>query len=217
MKEQLPTVLIHDRYFQMDVRASEFREVTNDTNRIPFREVQDNGDHLLIAYDKKTHNAFQGSIEELSSSKEVQVVRLPSWKEIARSNEQQATTMTEPSGPKFLPIISIAGTDFTADVRLEELRQTQQPHNRISFDVLDTVGKGLGFFYDPKTRNAFEGTKEELDTRRDIRLIILPPMSELSSSHSQKRFNADSIGYPKKGQTQRQETAPPRKRKGRGI
>lgn len=215
MKEQLPIVQILDRHFQVDVSSSEFREVTNSSNRIPFREVQDNGDHLLIAYDKKTHNAFQGSIDELIGSTDVQVVRLPSWKEIARSTAVEVSQ--EPSGPKLLPIISIAGTDFTADLRLDELRETQQPHNRISFDVLDTVGNGLGFFYDPKTKNAFAGTKEELDNRRDIRLIILPPMLELNSSYQQKRLKADSIGMEKKGQSQREETAPARKKKGRGL
>lgn len=52
-----------------------------------------------------------------------------------------------------LPIVDIAGTAFYVDVLHEELRQKDDPHNRISFNEFDQEGDGYTFLYDKQRRN----------------------------------------------------------------
>lgn len=53
-----------------------------------------------------------------------------------------------------LPIINLAGTDFTVDVRMGELRNTTAPYNSIPFRSMEptTDGYHYTFWYDKKAK-----------------------------------------------------------------
>lgn len=61
-----------------------------------------------------------------------------------------------------LPIEIIHGTSFFVDVIAEELRQIDEPANRIPFDVFFEDGNGYTFLYDTVTKTSVIDEDEEL-------------------------------------------------------
>jgi hypothetical protein len=78
-----------------------------------------------------------------------------------------------------LPVVDIAGTAFYVDVVHDELRQKDNPQNRISFNVFDQDGNGYTFLYDGKRKNVPEN-KAELDKMEEgMQWVTLPALMEL--------------------------------------
>lgn len=126
---------------------------------------------------------------------------------------------------KLLPTIKIHDTDFYVDLKGLEFRQVDNPDNAISFKNVQDNGDHTSVMYDPKTRNAFQGTWHEMSEREDVKLIKLPAMIDLDretligqlnqlswDAHikRQKDKNPDQNESPKEHQAKR-------RRKGRGI
>ena len=124
-----------------------------------------------------------------------------------------------------LPKIKIHDTDFYVDFMGLEFRQVDNPKNAISFRDVQDNGDHTSVMYDPKTKNAFQGTWHEMSEREDVKLIRLPAMINLDrealigqlnqlswDAHlkRQKHKNRDQIESP----NERQEK---RRRRGRGI
>ena len=81
---------------------------------------------------------------------------------------------------RLLPLIDIAGAEFFVDVVAEQLRQKENPKNRIPFEVFDEDEGGYSFVYDTHQLNvADEGADIDNDTRY-IR-ITLPALMELDA------------------------------------
>lgn len=78
-----------------------------------------------------------------------------------------------------LPLLKIEGTDFYVDLRKMEFRQTDNPTNVISFRNVQDNGDHTAVMYDPKTKNAFQGTWGEMNQREDVKLVRLPSMMQL--------------------------------------
>lgn len=76
-----------------------------------------------------------------------------------------------------LPIAEIAGTSFYVDVLREELRQTDDASNRISFNELSESKGGYSFIYDKKTKNVPEENTE--DNAGHLVKVTLPALMEL--------------------------------------
>lgn len=76
-----------------------------------------------------------------------------------------------------LPIAEIAGTSFYVDVLREELRQTDDASNRISFNELSENKGGYCFIYDKRTKNVPEN-KSDNETESLVK-VILPALMEL--------------------------------------
>ena len=75
-----------------------------------------------------------------------------------------------------LPIVDIAGTAFYVDVLHEQLRQKDNPENRISFNVFDQDGDGYTFLYDGKRKNV-PGSREQMED--GFQWVTLPALMEL--------------------------------------
>jgi len=88
-----------------------------------------------------------------------------------------------------LPTVRIADTEFIVDLRLNEFRQQEDPHNRISLYALFPIEDAkLGFFYDPQTKNVFDGSLRERHDRPDVTLIELPRLSVLDPEGTKERI-----------------------------
>ena len=82
------------------------------------------------------------------------------------------------SEPRQLPTIKIHDTEFHVDIRLMEFRQVSNSDNVISFkNVQDNIDH-TAVLYDPKTKNAFQGTWQEMSARKDVVLVKLPCIIE---------------------------------------
>ena len=78
-----------------------------------------------------------------------------------------------------LPKIKIHDTDFYVDFMGLEFKQVDNPKNAISFRDVQDNGDHTSVMYDPKTKNAFQGTWHEMSEREDVKLIRLPAMINL--------------------------------------
>jgi hypothetical protein len=83
------------------------------------------------------------------------------------------------NGPRELPKIDIGGTQFFIDLRLDEFRQVANPFNRIHFDMMFESVDGFLIQFDPKTKNAFEGSEAEFGHRQDLITVELPSLEKM--------------------------------------
>ena len=129
------------------------------------------------------------------------------------------------TGQKLLPTIKIHDTDFYVDLKGLEFRQVDNPNNAISFKNVQDNGDYTSVMYDPKTKNAFQGTWHEMSQREDVKLIRLPAMIDLDREALISQLNqlswdahlkrqqvkkSDQIESPKEHQEKKH-------RRGRGI
>lgn len=84
-----------------------------------------------------------------------------------------------------LPEVDIAGTKFFLDLRLWECREVEDFSNKFSLDDLYDQGKGFIFCFDGKTKNLFNGSRQEFDKRKhELTVIRWPSLQKL-----------DPVGY----------------------
>ncbi len=72
-----------------------------------------------------------------------------------------------------LPRVDIAGTAFYVDVLHEELRQQDNPANRISFNAFDQDGDGYTFLYDRQRKNVAVNREQIEDSLQWVTLSAL--------------------------------------------
>ena len=130
------------------------------------------------------------------------------------------------SEPRQLPTIKIHDTEFHVDIRLMEFRQVSNSDNVISFkNVQDNIDH-TAVLYDPKTKNAFQGTWQEMSARKDVVLVKLPCIIDLDRDGLVAQLNQVSLDAHMKRQQANEainESGSPidyhakRRRKGRGI
>jgi hypothetical protein len=85
-----------------------------------------------------------------------------------------------------LPTVDIAGTSFYVDVLHEELRQKDNPENRISFNVFDQDGDGYTFLYDRKWKNDPENRELMEDS---FQWVTLPALMELDPEGIAQKYH----------------------------
>lgn len=116
--------------------------------------------------------------------------------------------MEEKSMSRSLPVFNIAGTEFYVDMRLNEFRQKNDPYNRISMDEIreDTSGNLItGFLYDLKTRNVFTGEASPDNLPPNVKLVIVPPLTELDPVGLARRYGLPDDTFITKDTTEKQE------------
>jgi hypothetical protein len=91
-----------------------------------------------------------------------------------------------------LPHIDINGTDFTIDLRLQELRETDTPWNNISIIDLEPSldGNDQLFFYDTQKHCAYELNDNLTELPEHIVLVALPDLITLDPVAA-----ARAVGY----------------------
>lgn len=78
-----------------------------------------------------------------------------------------------------LPLVDVAGTAFYVDVLHEELRQKEDPDNRISFNVFDQDGDGYTFLYDSRIKNIPAKKADLKHMEEGLQWVTLPALMEL--------------------------------------
>lgn len=113
-----------------------------------------------------------------------------------------------------LAIMRIYDADFYLDRDNREFRQVDDEKNRISFADVNEQGEH-DLIYDLRTKNAFQGTLEQMLDRQDLVLIKLPKVIRADIDRLMDRPRKLSIDEPKHDDGQ----IPPlrRRKKGKGI
>jgi hypothetical protein len=80
-----------------------------------------------------------------------------------------------------LPHINLAGTDFTVDWRLRQMRETELPWKNISFEYMETSedGEELLCFYDTETHELFEPDRSLLEMPKNVVILQIPNEAKL--------------------------------------
>lgn len=80
-----------------------------------------------------------------------------------------------------LPVVELKGTAFFVDVLSEELRQTDNPANRISFNLFVLTARGYTVLYDKERKCGVEdrAAVSGLDPRYEW--VALPALMELDA------------------------------------
>lgn len=79
-----------------------------------------------------------------------------------------------------LPKIDFAGTLFYIDLRLNEFREVNNFMNRIDIDSLYETDQGFKCWYDPTSKNIFQGSEGEFVHRqKDLQLLQLPALDKM--------------------------------------
>jgi len=80
-----------------------------------------------------------------------------------------------------LPTIDLAGTNFTIDWRLRELRETEKPWNHLNFEHMKEArrGEGYKFLYDIKKHTIYQPDENLLNLPEDILLLEIPDEMKL--------------------------------------
>ncbi len=86
---------------------------------------------------------------------------------------------------RALPTVNIGGSQFFLDLRLQEFREVGAWWNIIRIkDVAEMDDGSLIMYFDPITKNQFEGKQADLDLRPDVFIVELPSLDKL-----------DPVGY----------------------
>jgi hypothetical protein len=145
----------------------------------------DRKDNLGIAYDEASENfIFEG--RSYSDDWAIMIELLNRKRDLRDAGRSKETSTVERQLSQLelvawrlagkLPHIDINGTDFTIDLRLRELRETESPWN--SIDIRD-LENGLDsedylFFYDTRKRNIYTLDDHITELPENIVLIELP-------------------------------------------
>lgn len=132
----------------------------------------------------------------------------------------QRETLKEDRMPRLLPMVNVYGTEFFLDMRLNELRQVDDPTNRIDYQQLGIDEFHHVIFYDTRTKNAFTGTYQQARLTDSVKQVILPPL-DLMIREGIRRHEAKLKGTGEFGQHQarnpNREPALRPKKKGMGM
>lgn len=103
-----------------------------------------------------------------------------------------------------LPLVDLAGTAFCVDVLAEELRQKDNPGNRISFNHFALTGKGYRILFDKKKKCAVENRDRVSLPDPRYEWVILPALMELDAEGIALKY-----GIPLSVLRPQQDTTPP--------
>jgi hypothetical protein len=94
-----------------------------------------------------------------------------------------------------LPNISLAGTEFTIDVRCNELRQTERPWNIINLDDLEAIQSDTAyrFLFDTKTKELYRGEIEKRPA--SVVCLVIPSSEELDPIGMARRMGMDDNSF----------------------
>jgi hypothetical protein len=88
-----------------------------------------------------------------------------------------------------LPVLKIHDADFYVDMAKMEFRQVDNPKNAISFYSVQDNGDHTQVMYDPKTKNAFQGSWGDMSKREDLVLVRLPAAVDLDFNYLMSQLN----------------------------
>lgn len=199
MATLLPRVMVGRHEYEVDMPAGELRSVKDQSKALELFKMDPEGDNLAFWYNHETQKIVANPSSE--DQKKIERISLPLesldlefMKKIASETRETETLIrsgksiySNPGGihaatritvdqPRLLPMINLYGTEFFLDLRLKELREVNNIHNKIPWHALEQTEFHFLLMYDTTTKNVFTGTEEQAKQRDDVRELILPPL-----------------------------------------
>lgn len=169
-------IVMDSRPFLVDTFLDEFRQYNHLNNTIAFQALKQEGAFYTLELNCNQLRIPQEVVQqpETLSGWAQFGINVKSQEDhwgIFLGNEKLARRL---SGE--LPHIDIAGTDFTVDWRLKELRESAKPWNKLDLrDMqLNREGEAYVCFYDTDTHEEFVPDKRLLATSENVVLLEIP-------------------------------------------
>lgn len=196
-KYQLPRMMVGPHEYVVDLYQGELRSVSDPKKTIDVFKMEKEHGEYWFWYNPKEMKLEKG---DHHVSKDWNYVRFvpfnadPNFfkrigeesreqEKIIRNDQSyyskpydQRESVKEDRMPRLLPMVNVYGTEFFLDMRLKELRQVDDPTNRIDYKQLSIDEFHHVIFFDTATRNAFKGTYEQARQTDSVKQIILPPL-----------------------------------------
>ncbi|QHS55859.1 hypothetical protein GWR56_10065 [Mucilaginibacter sp. 14171R-50] len=92
-----------------------------------------------------------------------------------------------------LPHIDLAGTDFTVDWRLRQMRETEQPWKNISFEdfEMDDYGDSYLCFFNTQTHELYMPPEDLMELPEDIVVLEIPNELKLDPIAVAREYGSD--------------------------
>lgn len=195
IKRQLPNVLLDNTPFIIDYEHRLFRQYGVERHQIAFDDLKDEGAYSVLYLPSQGHAAPSEMLpvdsfhltrvrvlipnELLQSQSFLESKDLIEYNMRAMENDWRLYVVDEALAKRLsgeLPHINVAGTDFTIDWRLRELRETDAPFNILRFSKmeLDDTGEYYACFYHTKAHVLYEPLPDIDRMPEDVVLLKIP-------------------------------------------
>jgi hypothetical protein len=177
MKKQLEIIAFGAIPFIIDREKRELKQFNKDTNVIRFDELKQEQGYYLASFDKNSVYLSTGRLDFTVPAKERKdifipgvIIEAPFSLSDNLKRDLNISSLKDNWGfylgdtkialrlSGLLPHVDLAGTDFTIDWRLKQLRETEFPWKNISFGNLELSDEGDVYrcFFNTETRELFE-------------------------------------------------------------
>jgi hypothetical protein len=205
----LPEITIEGHIFIVDVAFAELREKANPENSISFNDLQMEDGKYSFSFDTQSKNLNWNDIEESNKTSLDQMVKLdPEGVAIKYGllKEQLPALDSELRCDPFLlknrlehgelPMINIMGQNYFVDVRLSELRSTDEHWKRIDLTELDvTPAEKYAFFYDHSKKEVVEIPNTITEEPENVVVVELPHELWLDPIASARKYADNDLHF----------------------
>lgn len=196
-KYQLPRTMVGPHEYIVDLYQGELRSVSDPKKTIDVFKMEKEHGEYWFWYNSKDMKLERGNDHVSKGWHYVRFVPFNAdpdfFKRIGEESREQEKiirsdqsyyskpydhreSLKEDRMPRLLPVVNVYGTEFFLDMRLKELRQVDDPTNRIDYRQLSIDEFHHVIFFDTRTKNAFDGTYEQARQTDSVKQIILPPL-----------------------------------------
>jgi hypothetical protein len=167
-------LIIGGRPYTVNHQDQTLEDVERDS-KIPFSAMEPAGSHMLFLYDTNTHELFDGDWSKKANGQGIEMIRIPASDRLMAMDQGKLP----PEKAWVLPKVDVHTETFFVDVVQQELRQADNPANRISFRSMTDFTAHIELIYDRETKNAFKGTFADYIRDDNAMIVNLPPITRL--------------------------------------
>jgi hypothetical protein len=199
MTTEKTLLIIGSAPFIIDTAQQELRRFNRPDYKIPFDHLKNEGPFYSYRYTGKAIGVYEridlDNIHDVTIDLIIPSLIMGSNGLITAALKSDLNRMGQKEGWGFflgdeslamrlsgkLPHIDLAGTDFTIDWRLKELRETELPWKHIGLQDLEMSDSGEEYlcFYNTETHELFEPDENLLDLPENVVVLEIPCEAKL--------------------------------------
>lgn len=211
-KKELPTIKLHGTVFEVDIQQDLIRQKNNPNNRIGFGLMEYRGTHYTLLYDMSRkiyggHDSFSQNVvlvqipqkveldpEAMAKKYKLDIKDIKGKSDFEVMVEQSSFKNRVEKGK--LPVIDIAGKQFYVDLRLQELRLTDDFSTKIDLrNLYNDHREQYEFYFRPAKNQIVEIDKNFKGPLNGIVLVRLPTDVKLDPVAVARTNNLDMKAF----------------------
>ena len=194
MTTEKTLLIIGSAPFIIDSKQREFRRFNRPENKIPFEDLKNEGAFYSHRYTGKAIGVYEkidlDNLLDVTIDLIIPALVIDSDGLMTAALQNDLNLMSQKEGWGFflgddnlamrlsgkLPHIDLAGTDFTIDWRLKELRETELPWNQLQLETMEISDSGLEYlcFYHTETHELFEPDETLMELPEKVVVLEIP-------------------------------------------